>query len=295
MQLTTRSDDHAGIEVHHFDQAVATSDDIQLLRHHIYTNKVVILKAQELKPAAFVELGRHFGTPVSYYEPMYHHPENDLIFVSSNLTRPEGQIGVPKTGGFWHADYQFMPEPFAFTLFYPQKLPHGTRGTRFINMATAYERLSPRLKEAVGGTVSKHSARRYVKIRPSDVYRPIGEVLADIERVTPPQTWPTVLVHPATGERILYISEAFTYAIEDAHGNALPTSLLDDLLDASGQLDDSYEHPNIFVQTYEPGDLVLWDNRTLIHRALHNPTNEPTESFRVTVTDEHPLSAEVAA
>lgn len=294
MQLTARSGEQAGIEVHGFDQAIATEDDIQLLRRHLYTDKVVILKAQELKPAAFVELGRHFGTPVSYYEPMYHHPENDLIFVSSNLSRPEGQIGVPKTGGFWHADYQFMPEPFAFTLFYPQKLPTGTRGTRFINMATAYDRLSPRLKEAIAGTFSSHSARRYVKIRPSDVYRPIGDVLADIERVTPPQKWPTVLTHPATGEQILYISEAFTYAIEDSDGNPLPASLVDELLAASGQLDESYGHPNIFVQTYEPGDLVLWDNRTLIHRALHNPTNEPTESYRVTVTDEFPLTSEAA-
>jgi taurine dioxygenase len=162
-------------------------------------------------------------------------------------------------------------------------------------MANAYERLTPRLKEVIADTVSTHSARRYVKLRPSDVYRPIGEIQAEIERVTPPQTWPTVLIHPVTGERILYISEAFTYDIEDSQGNALPTCLLDELLDASGQLDGSYEHPNIFVQTYEPGDLVLWDNRTLIHRALHNPTNEPTESYRVTVTDEYPLGAQVAA
>lgn len=294
MQLTTRPE-QPGVEVHGFDPAIASSSDIQLLRQHIYDDKVVVLKAQELKPAAFVELGRAFGTPVAYYEPMYHHPESELIFVSSNLTRTEGPIGVPKTGGFWHADYQFMPKPFAVTMFYPQKLPTGTRGTRFINMATAYERLAPRLKDAIAGTFCRHSARRYVKIRPSDVYRPIGEVMADIERVTPPQTWPTVLSHPVTGEKILYISEAFTYAIEDGSGNALPSSLLDELLAESGQLDSSYEHANIVVQTYEPGDLVLWDNRTLIHRALHNPTNEPTESYRVTVTDEHPLGNEVAA
>ena len=103
-----------------------------------------------------------------------------------------------------------------------------------------------------------------------------------------------MLTHPITGERILYISEAFTYAIEDSRGNALPTALLHELLGESGQLDETYEHPNIFVQNYEPGDLVLWDNRTLIHRALHNPGNEPTESYRITVTDEYPLGCEVA-
>lgn len=295
MRTTVRSGPCTAIEVHDFDPAMASADDVARIRRHVYADKVVVLKRQQLKPAAFVELGRHFGTPVSYYEPMYHHPESDAIFVSSNLSRTTGQLGVPKTGGFWHADYQFMPKPFAITMLYPQLLPSTTRGTRFINMATAYQRLSPRLKEAIEGTFCTHSARRYVKIRPSDVYRPIGEVLADIERVTPPQRWPTVLSHPVTGERILYLSEAFTFGIDDDRGNALPTSLIEDLLAESGQLDSTYGHPNIFMQTYEPGDVVLWDNRTLIHRALHNPGNEPSESFRVTLTDDHPLSSEAAA
>lgn len=295
MHITTSSGPGAAVEVRGFDPALASRDDVTRVQQHIYQSKLVVLKEQELKPAAFVELSRCFGTPVPYYEPMYHHPENELIFVSSNLNRKKGQIGVPKTGGFWHADYQFMPEPFAITMFYPQLLPSTTRGTRFINMATAYQRLSPQLKEAINGTFSHHSARRYVKIRPSDVYRPIGDVLADIERVTPPRRWPTVVTHPVTGEQILYLSEAFTFEIVDATGDALPRTLLDHLLAESGQLDSTYEHPNIFVQTYEPGDVVLWDNRTLIHRALHNPTNEPTESYRITLTDEHPLSSEAAA
>ncbi|MUL44665.1 TauD/TfdA family dioxygenase [Mycobacterium sp. CBMA293] len=295
MHITTRSSPDTAIEISGFDAATATKDDIARIRDHIYTDKVVVLKGQELVPLDFIELARNFGVPVPYYEPMYHHPDSDLIFVSSNLNRSEGRIGVPKTGGFWHADYQFMPEPFAITMFYPQLLPTTTRGTRFINMATAYDRLSPRLRQAVADTFCSHSARRYVKIRPTDVYRPIGEVLDDIERATPPSRWPTVLSHPVTGEQILYLSEAFTFGIEDAHGQALPTSLIDDLLAESGQLDNMYQHRNIFVQTYEPGDVVLWDNRALIHRALHNPGNEPTESYRITLTDEHPLSSEAAA
>lgn len=294
MKITALPDSRTGVEVQDFDLAVATEEDLALIRKHVYEDKVVVLKGQELLPAAFVELGRRFGTPVPYYEPMYHHPDSDLIFVSSNLNRVEGQIGVPKTGGFWHCDYAFMPEPFAVTMFYPQRLPSTTRGTRFINMAEAYQKLPERLKEAVAGTYCHHSARRYVKIRPSDVYRPVGDVLADIERVTPPQRWPTVFTHPHTGERVLYVTEAFTYAIEDADGNPLPRALLDDLLEHSGQLDSTYEHPSIFVQTYEIGDLVLWDNRTLVHRALHNPTNEPTESYRITTVDEHPLGLELA-
>ncbi|MEV0294822.1 TauD/TfdA family dioxygenase [Nocardia sp. NPDC050710] len=295
MKIGTRTGDRRGVEVHDFDPATASSDDLAALRRHIYHDKIVVLKQQALDVPAFVALGAQFGKPVAYYEPMYHHPDSEFVFVSSNLDRETGRVGVPKTGAFWHSDYQFMPEPFAVTCFYPQRLPSVGRGTYFIDMAQAYQRLDPRLRTSIEGTFARHSSRRYVKIRPTDVFRPLGEVIAEVERKTPPQRWPTVLVHPVTGEKVLYICEAFTYALEDAAGDALPATLLTDLLAASGQLDAEFAHDNIFVQSYEPGDLVLWDNRTLIHRALHNPGNEATESFRVTVLDEHPLTKEDAA
>lgn len=295
MRIDTRAGDGRGIEVRGFSAAAATADDMALLRRHIYHDKIVVLADQALEISQFVALGAALGTPVAYYEPMYHHPDSEYVFVSSNVNRDMGRVGVPKTGAFWHSDYQFMPEPFAITCFYPQRLPAAGRGTYFIDMAQAYRRLSPRLREAIENTFCRHSARRYVKIRPEDVFRPLGEVLAEVEDRTPPQRRPTVLHHPVTKEPLLYISEAFTYAIEDAAGTALPGTLLSDLLAESGQLDDSYSHPNIFLQPYEPGDLVLWDNRTLIHRALHNPGNDLTESYRVTVVDEYPLTLEEAA
>ncbi|NKY56994.1 (3R)-3-[(carboxymethyl)amino]fatty acid oxygenase/decarboxylase [Nocardia flavorosea] len=294
MRIDTRTGDGRGIEVRGFS-AAATTDDMALLRQHVYYDKIVVLKEQSLGIEEFVTLGSALGKPVAYYEPMYHHPDSEYVFVSSNVNRDTGRVGVPKTGAFWHSDYQFMPEPFAITCFYPQRLPAAGRGTYFIDMAQAYRRLSPRLRDAIENTFCLHSARRYVKIRPEDVFRPLGEVLAEVEDRTPPQRRPTVLHHPVTKEPLLYVSEAFTYAIQDAAGTALPGTLLSDLLAESGQLDDTYSHPNIFLQPYEPGDLVLWDNRTLIHRALHNPGNDLTESYRVTVVDEYPLTLEEAA
>lgn len=280
-------------EITGFRPDTATADDIAHIRGRIYTDKIVVLRDQRLTPREFAALGALFGRPVAYYEPMYHHPDEPLVFVSSSRSRPDGRIGVPKTGAFWHADYQFMPQPFAITAFYPQLLPTTGRGTYFIDMARAYARLGDRLRAAVDHTRCRHSARRYVKIRPDDVYRPLGAVLDEVERRTPPQTFPTVLTHPVTGARQLYLSEAFTYEMIDDRGNDCG-ELLAEVLAETGQLDAGDTHPNIFLQTYEPGDIVLWDNRTLIHRALHNPNDEPSESFRVTVLDEYPLGREVS-
>ena len=231
------------------------------------------------------------GEPVSYYEPMYHHPDTDLIFVSSNVPKDGQQIGVPRTGKFWHTDYQFMEKPFAFTLILPQAVPRGNRGTFFIDLGKAFEALPPHLKDAVGRAKAVQTPRRYFKIRPEDVYRPVGELLAEIEAKTPAVTHNAVTRHPHTGESILFISEGFTVALTDEHDKNLDDGLLRELLGATGQYDDTFEHPGIHLQRFDVGDLLIWDNRSLVHRALHSTTPEPAESFRVTVYDEYPFDA----
>ncbi|WUV77576.1 TauD/TfdA family dioxygenase [Streptomyces sp. NBC_01477] len=278
-----------GVSVSGFDASTASAEDLDELKRLVYTEKIVVLKEQDLSPAAFVGLGRSLGQVERYYQPMYWHPEEADIFVSSNVPRDGQQIGVPRTGKFWHADYEFMPNPFGLTLIYPQVIPKANRGTYFIDMAKAYTGLPDEIKDVLAGTYCRHSVQRYFKIRPTDVYRPMIDILADIEAETPTVRHPTVIVHPVTGERIAYLSEGFALSLTDADGKELDSGLLRQVLEHTGQLDDTFEHPNIHLQTFDKGDLLVWDNRTLIHRALHTTKPEPTASFRVTVHDDHPF------
>jgi len=287
MEITPQDGKSMGVVVDGFDAESATADDIAKIKWTVYQEKIVLLRGQSLTPSQFLSLGRRFGEPVTYYEPMYHHPEHKEIFVSSNVPKDGQQIGVPRTGKFWHADYQFMPEPFAITIIHPQVVPSQNRGTYFINMSKAYQGLSDELKSAIKATTCQHGASRYFKIRPSDVYRPLGEVVAEVRAHTPPVTHPTVFIHPVTGEPTLYLSEGFTESISDKDGNAIESDLLRQVFEATGQLDNTFTHENIHLQTFEKGDLLLWDNRTLIHRALHTTKPEPTASHRVTVLDEY--------
>jgi alpha-ketoglutarate-dependent taurine dioxygenase len=291
MFTSTQQDAKLGVIVEGFDAAKADGAEIAELKRLVYTHKIAILKRQELDIEDFVALGRLLGEPVPYYEPMYHHPDNDLVFVSSNVPKDGQQVGVPKTGKFWHADYQFMPKPFAFTLIHPQVVPSVNRGTYFIDLGKAYEALPADLKAAVEGVGAVHSPRRFFKIRPTDVYRPIGELLEEIELKTPAVRHSAVIKHPSTGESVLYISEGFTVALEDAEGKELDGDLLRRLLEATAQYDTSFEHELIHLQRFEFGDLLVWDNRSLVHRALHTQTPEPAVSHRVTVYDEYPFDA----
>jgi alpha-ketoglutarate-dependent taurine dioxygenase len=285
MKISPQDGKTLGVVVEGFDANTATAEDIAELKKAVYTSKIAVLKNQHLAPEEFLALGKKLGDVSEYYEPVYHHPKVKEVFVSSNVKEDGKQVGVPKTGKFWHSDYQFMPRPFDLTLIYPQVVPSKNRGTFFINMAGAYEKLSEDLKLAVKGTTATHSVLRYFKIRPDDVYRPISEIIDEVNGKTPPVISPTAVTHPHTGETVLYISEGFTMSIEDADGVSRP-DLLNELLEATGQLDRTYEHENIHLQTFEKGDMLVWDNRSLIHRALHTATPEPAVSYRVTVYDD---------
>lgn len=286
MRITPQ--DGIGVVVEGFD---STSDeDVQALRHSVYHDKIAILKGQKLDPRQFLALGSRLGEPQAYYEPIYHHPEVKEVFVSSNIGDGEQRVGVPKTGKFWHSDYQFMPRAFDITLIHPQVVPTRDRGTFFIDLCRGYENLPEELKLAVKDTTATHSVRRFFKIRPSDVYRPISEVIDEIDTRTPPVTLPTAHEHRHTGQTVLYVSEGFTLSITDADGTDRP-DLLRALLEATGQLDETFSHPAIHLQTFEKGDLLVWDNRSLVHRALHTATSEPAESYRVTVYDDPVVTA----
>lgn len=271
-----------GLVAENFDPDRA--EDVQLLRKMVYRDKIVLLRGLDLDVSGFLELGRRLGTPEAYYEPAYHHPEQREVFVSSNVEENGQRVGVPKTGRFWHSDYQFMPRPFDITLTSPRVVPDRDRGTLFIDLAKAYEALSPELKREVEGTTATHTVRRYFKIRPGDVFRPVCELLAEIDAKTPPVTAPTVYEHPHTGERVLYLSEGFTESIRDADGRSRP-ELLRELLSATGQLDGIDGEVPVHLQTFEAGDVLVWDNRSLVHRAVHTTTPAPVVSWRVTVHD----------
>lgn len=268
-----------------------------MIKESIYSEKIVLLKNQKLTSREFVEFGRKLGVVTEYYESMYHHREEKEIFVSSNIkaevTDPVKDNhtveGVPGTGAFWHSDYAFMQKPFAFTMTYPQVIPNE-RGTYFIDMADAYNQLSSELKELFDKATCKHSVCKYFKIRPQDVYKPIGAILKEIEQNTPVVTHPAVITHPVTQEKILYISDGFTLSMSGPLQGIDYAEALQQGLKASGQLDSSYSHPNIKFLEMQQNDIILWDNRRFVHHAKHSKVNVPTKTYRLTIYDEFPFS-----
>ncbi|MGO4421625.1 TauD/TfdA dioxygenase family protein, partial [Streptomyces sp. MCAF7] len=84
MKITPQVDQKMGATVTEFDVETLSTSDALRLKDAIYQEKLLILKDQHLSPQQFIALGKALGTIEVYYEPMYHHPDHEEIFVSSS-------------------------------------------------------------------------------------------------------------------------------------------------------------------------------------------------------------------
>jgi taurine dioxygenase len=202
----------------------------------------------------------------------YHHPEHPEIFVSSNIVRDGKKIGVSGTGQYWHSDYSFMEEPLPLTMQYPQVSGKG-RSTYYIDMQRVYEALPAHLKERVENGWAVHDPKMRYKVQSKDIDRAIIDILDEISQIRPPVQHPAVITHPVTRTKSLYVNEGFTAAIV---GLAELFAFIK-------------REEHIHTHLHQHGDILLWDNRSLIHMASKPPAGEPNETFRIGVYDGLPF------
>lgn len=275
-----------GCSVSGLNATKATKAQIKSLQDLLYRNRLIVLKDQSLDEAAYCEFAARFGKPVPYLQDNYHHPEFPLIFVSSNVKKDGKQIGVARTGGYWHSDTSFEKDPKFITMLMPKVLPKNfPRSTRFIDMAAVYEALPQNLKDRLVGRDLMHSGRWRYKVRPQDAGHDIFEILAAVDQVAPPVRHPAVIEHPYTKEKVLYANRGFTLSIADAS--------LDESAGLLKQVFDFAETPRFVREVrWSMGDVIIWDNRFLAHTSGRNDgPEEETMMFRITLQDGMPLCA----
>jgi taurine dioxygenase len=192
------------------------------------------------------------------------------------------KVGVAGTGQYWHTDYQFQPQPLPLTLVYPQVLPASKRETYYIDMSRVYERLPADLRAQVDGRQAVQEAKWRYKVTAEDIDRALVDILKWVEELAPAVTHPAVIVHPLTGQRSLYVSSGFTTAIAGL-SHEENAALLDRLFDF-------IERPeHVHTHRWRDGDILFWDNRTLLHRASVTPKGEYSSSYRIGVYDDLPF------
>lgn len=277
-----------GAELLDVDAKALTDAQAQELKQLVYRHKLVVFRNQTLSNVEYIAFARKFGEAQIYFQKNYHHPEHPEIFVSSNVPENGQKVGVAGTGRYWHTDYQFHPQPLPMTMLYPQVLPNGKRETYYIDMAYVYDTLPTELRCYVDGKMAVHNAKWRYKVTPDDIDRALIDLLADFEKMAPPHTHPAVIRHPITGRNILYISSGFTVGIDGL--------AYEENQQVMKKLFDFIEKPeHIYTHLWRYGDILLWDNRSLIHKASDTPKGEKSCSYRIGIYDRLPFYSGLAA
>jgi taurine dioxygenase len=273
-----------GVTVTEFRGQAATDDDARRLVGLVHEHALVVLRGQTFSTREYVEFARRLGPLDVYLQDNYHHPEFREIFVSSNEVVDGKPVGVARTGNYWHTDGAFLPRPYPLTMLYPQRLPATARETLFVDMGAVWQALPDDLRAAVAGTRAVHDGKWRYKVGAADAGASIAEILERITAACPPATHPTVITHPVTGREILYVSPGFT-----THLAGVPHERSQAVLQAVFHF--ATRRERVHAHAYAPGDVIVWDNRQLIHRSGAVPPGEVSTIYRVNPNDRAPFYA----
>jgi taurine dioxygenase len=154
----------------------------------------------------------------------------------------------------WHTDMSYNPLPPRASLLYALEVPPDGGNTGFLNMYAAYETLSDELKQAIEGKTCIHDSSR----NSAGELRKGFQTTYDVTK-TPGAVHPLVRLHPVTGRKALFLGRR-----PGAYIHGLSVEESEKLLDAIWA--HATQERFAWYQKWRIGDLVLWDNRCVMHR-----------------------------
>lgn len=246
---------HAGAEAVGIDLTKPVLDETKIVLNRAFVEHgVLVVRGQSLQPDQMLAAVELFGSVFQQHNTRFAIPTCPQIHYISNQDRfPDGTRYIPGEG--WHTDHSNDARPPKATVLHAVTLPDVGGDTQFADMAAAYAALPAAMRDRIAGLMaihvyqSSHSARKLM-----------GLSEANKERVPNAVLHPIVRTHPENGRKSLYINPIRIEGIVGLdHKEALP--LLDELLEHAVQEKFQYRHE------WRAGDLVMWDNRCLLHKA----------------------------
>ncbi|MPS79707.1 MAG: TauD/TfdA family dioxygenase [Achromobacter sp.] len=225
------------------------------------SHSILVFPGQQLTPDQQISFSRLFGELDIHVFKKALHPNHPEIYRLSNVMEAGKQIGKGSTQ-YWHSDLSYMDEPAKASLLYSIEAPEVGGDTLYADMYAAYDELPASLKEKIEKIEVVHNftdfPARYARMNNTMENVPvippeIRESMADVVH-------PMVIQHPETGKRALYVNAGFSVSCV-----GLPSgeseALLKELFERAVQEKYIYRHK------WKVGDVVLWDNRCVIHSA----------------------------
>lgn len=218
-----------------------------LLEHH-----VVVVRDQQLSPRRQHAVCDVLGRAVEPWDRHNVAADERYVQIFHGRSRP-----YRRPTEYWHTDGSFMEQPTMATMLHGVSIPPEGGDTWFANARAAHDALSPSRQRAIDGRVARHSfSHQFRKLRA----RRDGRDDPDEAARFPDVVHPLVLRHPITTRPAIYLNELNLVDVvgsDAAESEALLAGLYAHVLD----------DPFTYRHRWRRGDVLIWDNPSVLHRA----------------------------
>ena len=241
-----------------------------LLEHH-----VLVFRNQSLTHEDQVRFAQWLGELQvhPFVEASPHHPE-----VIELIT--EADEASTFSGG-WHADLTCLEAPVLGSILYGVELPVVGGDTLFANQQAAYDALSAPMRNMLDGLGAVHSAGSQYAAGGSATSHSSMRT-RNSERAMTCVVHPIVRTHPESGRKGLFINEAYTTEIKGVTPDESKALL-------SFLFRHAVSERFTCRVSWEPGTLVMWDNRSVQHQGVHDYAGQRRHMRRVTLRGDRPV------
>ena len=277
MKFTPLSPDF-GIEAAGIDLSRPLPEaDFEILRHRFFDHQLLVLRGQSLTPTQFAAFAGRFGPPEPHVIDQFHHPDDANILILSNRKKDGRPIGLADGGTYFHTDYSYLDVPARATALYSVEVPRVGGDTLFADQYAAYDALPDAMKRRIEPLEAIH---HYGNRQDQDEKsRTVASILSDAQKAKMPViTHPIARAHPVTGRKALYAVSGSSFGIVGMPDDEA-TALLDEL--AAHATRPAFQ----YRLKYGVGDVVVWDNASLLHSATLIDPSDPRTLWRVTLKE----------
>ena len=249
-----------GAEIRGVDLAAPLGDNVFALIERAYDEHgVIFFRGQRITPTQQVAFTRRFGEiEFNVFGERWSVAGSPEIVVVSNVTEGGEPIGVRRAGENWHSDMCYTARPPRGTMLYAHEIPElfglPLGDTEFASAAVAWDALPETLQRQLQGRRATFDFRGRK--------RALTPTQTEIDR-NPPVKHPIIRTHPHTGRKCLYVMRDDCTAIDgmdDEEAEKLIAALADHIVKPAF----------IYRHQWRAGDLLMWDNCTVQHRAIQD-------------------------
>jgi len=236
---------------------------------------ILVFRDQRISPDQLVVFSKLWGKTKKHILVQYLKSGYPELLLISNKTGPDGKpLGIEDAGRYWHTDVSYEKKPPLASLLYALEVPKFGGDTLFASQYRSYDLIPDELKERLRSLDALHQFNyEEIQSKSGSKREPLTK---EQKNRLKGAVHPVVKTHPETGRKVLYVNPGFTKKLlgVDQENSDI---LLNVLFGYAVQTEVIYQH------NWRKGDLIIWDNRCLMHRATPYDPLSIRHMYRSTV------------